>query len=573
MVKARIPSENLDAILKDYEQEYKNFSWLDLEKHFSWSESGNVNIAHEAIDRWARDRDRPDRKAMIYEKEGEIQEYTFGKLREISSQWANLFIELGVCEGDRIFIFLKSCPEIYFIMIACARLGVVFCPLFTSLGLDELSFRIRDSKPRFLITQSELTEKLPTQMCESIERVIFLRGPKPNFVPREIVIDERLEGLPKKSPIKWVSGTTPLFLTYTSGATGPPKGIIHAHHDMLGYLLTAGYVLNLNSGDILWTDADPAWITGTVYGGFAPWLCGAISVIQGDDFSASTWYRTLERHKVNCFYTTPRTITKLIAAGNDLPERYGLQNLTHIATTGENLSPDQFYWVKEYLKLAPHDTWWMTETGMISIANFPSLPIKPGSMGKPMPGIQAAVLDDRGEELAFLTLGELALKIGWPAMMTGVWQDAPRYQAYFRFTDWFMTGDMVIRDEDGYFFHQGRNDDLIKVADAFIGPYDIEQILTLHPAVLEAAAISVGSLGAKPTVKAYVVLKNGVIASTRLNQEIKSFLKANLSPDIPLSEVEFMVELPKASSGKVLRRVLRAKEKGLPAGDLLNMRD
>ena len=321
------------------------------------------------------------------------------------------------------------------------------------------------------------------------------------------------------------------------------------------------------SGPYLWTDADPGWVTGMVYGAFAPWLCGAVSVVQGDTFAASTWYRTLERHRVSTWYTTPRTIARLQEAGDDLPGRYDLSSLQHIATVGENLAPEQFFWTKEALKHSPHDTWWMTETGMICLANFPSMAIKPGSMGKPVPGIEAEVLDENGEPVPDLTMGELALRPGWPSMMTGIWMDPPRYQAYFRYRDWFLTGDMVTKDEDGYYYHQGRNDDIIKLGDRCVGPYEIEQVLLLHPSVAEAAAISLRSIAGKTYVKVFLTPKKGLSGSARLNQEIKAFVKANFSPEIPLKEVVFMEELPKTRSGKLLRRVLRAHEHGLPSGD------
>ena len=290
-------------------------------------------------------------------------------------------------------------------------------------------------------------------------------------------------------------------------------------------------------------------------------------MVQGDQFSASTWYRTLERYKVEVWYTTPRTITRLMEAGGDLPTRYNLSFLRHIATVGEVLSPEQFYWARNTLKHSPHDTWWMTETGMICMANFPSLSVRPGSMGKPVPGIEAEVMDEDGEILPVLTMGELALRPGWPSMMTAIWEDEERYRNYFRVKDWFLTGDMVTKDEHGYYYHQGRNDDLIKVGQRDTGPYEVEQVLSLHQAVAEAVAISTSSPAGRPTFKAFVRLKSGYTASKRLNLEIKNFVKASFSPEIPLSEIVFLDELPKTRSGILLYRALMAQELGLPIGD------
>jgi acetyl-CoA synthetase len=567
MIKARIPPENPDANLKSYEKEYLTFSWSDIQGQFSWHETGGMNIVYEALDRWADDPTRRDRKALVFERAGRINEFSYIQLKEITSQWSNLLIDYGFVEGDRVFIFLPACAEIYVAMLACARLGVIFSPLFSTLGFDELEFRMQNAKPRGIFTHPDMLERLPQHAMSSVEHVFLVEGPKLNYFPNEVVIQGLVDGLPKRSAVRRLPGTAPLYLIFTSGSTGPPKGVVHTHIDMLGHLMTGRYVLNLNEQSILWTDGDPGWVTGTVYGLFSPLLCGATAVIQGDQFSASTWYRTLEKHKVSVWYTTPRTITRLMEAGDDLPGRYDFSNLAHIATVGENLAPEQFYWTKKVLKRAPHDTWWMTETGMICIANFPSMSIKPGSMGKPVPGIDAAVLDENGEPMPILTMGELALKVGWPSMMTGIWEDDARYQAYFRFKDWFLTGDMVTKDEDGYFYHQGRNDDLIKVGEKFVGPYEIEHVLSMHPAVSEAVAISVGSLAGKTSVKAFVTINRGFNVSARLNHEIKTFVKANFAPEIPLAEIVFLDELPKTRSGKLLRRVLRARERGLPSGD------
>jgi len=267
------------------------------------------------------------------------------------------------------------------------------------------------------------------------------------------------------------------------------------------------------------------------------------------------------------WYTTPRTIRALTAAGEDLPKRYDLSHLRHIATVGAPLVPDLFYWVRKNLGHTPHDTWWMTETGMICIANFPAMDVKPGAMGKPVPGVTAAILDETGAPLPPLSMGELAVKVGWPSMMIDIWQDTARYRDYFRVEGWMLTGDMAVQDEEGYIYHQGRNDDLIKSGgDQVIGPYEIEHALTRHPAVSEAAVIAMGLEPGKcfSYLKAFIVPDRMVTPSVRLSLEIKNFVQANLSADVVIQEIVFMDELPKTASGKLLRRVLRAKELGLP---------
>ncbi len=462
-----------------------------------------------------------------------------------------------------MFLFLPPGPEIHLAMLACARLGVLFSTLYATLNYDELEFRFRDARPRAVLTHPDLLERLAPEITGSVEFFFLSQGPAPEGKWAMDLADDR----PETHEPAWVDPDTPLYLLYTSGSTGPPKGVVHAHRDMVGHRVTAAYALDLSADSVLWTDGETAWVTGTVYGAFAPWLCRCASVVQDDPFAASTWYRTLERHRVSVWYTTPMTVRRLAAAGEDLPRRYDVSALRHISTVGETLSPEAFFWVKENFGLVPHDTWWMTETGMIMLANFPSTPTKPGSMGRPLPGVEAAVIDVLGRPEPELTLGELAVKAPWPAMMIGIFGDEERFQSYFRTGEWFATGDMVVRDEEGYFFHQGRNDDLIKVGDKLLGPYEIENVLHRHPAVREAGAIAMARGPGRVEVKAFVSLNPGYTPSARLNHEILTFVKTDLSAEVPLREVKFVATLPKTRSGKLLRRVLRAGELGLPSGD------
>ncbi len=572
MIKARIKAENPNANMKSYPKTVEDFSWVEAEKAFTWHKSGRINIVYEAIDRWTEDPEKRDQKALIFEKAERTESLSYLELKAFSCQWANLLLAHGFKLGDRLFIFLPPCPEIYFAMLGCSRLGVIFCPLFSTMGYDELEERIKDAEPQGILTHPDLAERLPIEAMSSVEHVFFTEGPLPGLVSSEVLVPRLLSQFPKELEPTWVDGDTPFYLIYTSGSTGPPKGVVHAHRDMLGHLATARYVLDVREDTLLWTDGDPAWVMGTVYSTFAPWLCGATSVVQATPFLPSIWYQTLEKHRVSVWYTTPMTICRLMEAGDDLPTRYDFSSLRHIATVGQALIPEQFYWVRKHLKHSPHDTWWMTETGMICLANFPSLDIKLGSMGRPVPGIEAAIIDEKGDPLPLLTMGELALKVPWPSMMTGIWRDEDRYQAYFRRREWFSTGDMAIMDEEGFYYYQGRMDDLIKVGEKVIGPYEIEQILHQHPAVLEAAVISKSTRPSAPHLKAFITINKGFTPSNRLNQEIKAFVKASLSSDTPLKEVDFLDALPKTSSGKLIRRVLRARELGLPGGDTSHMK-
>ena len=574
MIKARIKAQNLEANLKSYDETYQAFSWSEVEKAFTWHRTGKLNIGHEAVDRWAADPAHKNQPALVFEKNRNSLTFSYRELKEKSSQWAGLFKEYGFKTGDRLFIFLPTCPEIYLAMLGSCRLGVAFCPVFSSFSFDELQVRLENAQPRGILTHPDLAEKIPLEAVETVEHIFFTQSPLPGLFPNEVLTEAAVDQVSTELPPVWLPGETPLYLNYTSGSTGPPKGVVHAHNDMIGMLISARYGLDLQPDTLIWTDADPAWVTGTVYGLFAPLLCGSTAVIQGDPFSAAQCYWLLEKHRVAIWYTTPHNLRTLMDAGDDLPGRYDLSHLRHIASAGAPLVPELFYWVKQNLKLAPHDTYWMTETGMICVANFPCLDIKPGSMGKAHPGIKAAVMDESGEILPPMTMGELALRVGWPNLMQGLWQDEKRFKDYFRMEGWFLTGDIVVQDEEGYYYHQGRNDDLIKAgADKVIGPYEIERVLCKHPLVKEAAVISKGMEPGQGVsyLKAFISLKQNTAPSARLNHEIKAFVKANLTDDVVVQDIAFLEILPKTRSGKLLRRVLRAGELGLPGGNPLEM--
>lgn len=572
-MKAKIEAQNPQANLQNYESAYQSFSWADEENSFTWHETGKINIVHEAVDRWADDPEKSDKKALIFEKQGQAKILTYRDLKEKSCQLANLFAEYGLSAGDRLFILLPPSTDIYVAMLACARLGVVFCPLYATSTYQELEFRLLHGEPRAVMTHPDLVERLPVGAMRRVEYVFLSEGPGNGLFPNEIGLEDELGKMPKERTPEWLSAEAPLYLIYTSGAAGPPIGVVHGHGDMVGILATGRDVLDLTEDSVLWTDGDPAWVTGTVYGAFCPWLCGVTSVVQGDPFLASTWYRTLERHNVAVFYTTPRRIKGLVDAGDDLPSRYDLSALRHIATVGRPLAPEFFFWVKKNLKLSPHENWWMTETGMICLANFPSMPVKPGSMGKPVPGVEAAVMDEDGQTLPILTLGELAFRVGWPAMMTRIWRNGEKYRQYLRFEGWFLTGDMAVRDEDGYFFHHGRNDDLVKLGEHTVGPFEIEQILCRHPAVSEAAVISKRARFFQAHIKAFVAVRPGYTASAKLGHEIKEFVASSLSWEKPMLDISFLDNLPKTRSGRILRRALRAGDLGLPTRDPASMQD
>lgn len=577
MIKARIPAQHPEtANLYDYENTRASFSWKDIESRFYPDGEDNCNIIAASIDRWAGKPSTRDHAALIFESKNCRQTWTYGELREISCRWARMLEKYGFARGDRLMVFMPACPEIWFAMAACARIGVIFCPVFPTSTPYEVEGRVAGIVPKGVLTTPDLVEKLPAASAAEIDALFLQNGPAPGIFPQEVIAPDIAAQMPSAHVLCSFPKTTPLYMIFTSGSTRPPKGIIHCHGDMTGIYATTEWVLDVKPDTLLWTDADPAWVTGTVYGAYAPWLHGITSLVVGERFSAAKWYHLLEKHRVSVWYTTPRILNELMAAGEDLPTRYDLSPLLHIVTVGAPLVPETIYWCRKHLNRTPHDTWWMTETGIICIANTPGADIKPGSMGRPLPGMAAAILDETGKPFPPLSIGELALTSGWPGMMTGIFNDPNRYETFFSDNGWFLTGDIALQDEEGCFYHHGRHDDLLKTGDnKLMGPFEIEQLLCMHPAVAEAAVIAKGAQGddAFSRLKAFIILLEGYIPSSRLSWEINAFLKGNLAADLIVQEVEFVASLPRTRSGKLLRRVLRARELGLPGGEPKNMKD
>lgn len=341
---------------------------------------------------------------------------------------------------------------------------------------------------------------------------------------------------------------------------------------MVQHYISGKYVLDLKEDDIYWCTADPGWVTGTSYGIFAPWLNRTTNVVVGGRFSPESWYDALEKLKVTVWYSAPTAFRMLMGASDDIIEKYDLSSLRHVLSVGEPLNPEVVKWGMDVYKLRIHDTWWMTETGAHMIVNFPSLDIKAGSMGKPLPGVEATIIDDQGNELPPNRMGNLALKKGWPAMMREIWKNKPKYDSYF-IGDWYISGDSAYKDEEGYFWFQGRVDDVIMTAGERVGPFEIESKLVEHEAVQEAGVIGKPDPIRGEIVKAFIALREGYEPTDELKEEIRVFVKNGLAAHAAPREIEFKDSLPKTRSGKIMRRVLKAWELDLPAGDLSSMDD
>ena len=561
-----------DFNLRDYDEMYKNFEWKEVEKNFSWSESGKVNIAFEAIDRHALG-NRKNKVALYYRNADRNEKYTFKEMMDNSNKAGNVLKNKGgVVKGDRVFVFMPRSPEIYFVILGAIKLGAIVGPLFEAFMEGAVRDRLADSEAKVIVTTPELVSRIPIDELPALEH-IFIVGEEVAEEGKLIDFNKYFSEADKQLDIEWMDLQDGLILHYTSGSTGKPKGVLHVHNAMIQQYQTAKWVLDLKEDDIYWCTADPGWVTGTAYGIFGPWLHGASNVVVGGRFNPDVWYEAIESYGVTVWYSAPTSFRMLMGAGDAVVNKYDLRSLRHLLSVGEPLNPEVIRWGMKVFNLRIHDTWWMTETGSQLICNYPCMEIKPGSMGKPIPGVQAAIVDDQGNELSPNRMGNLAIKKGWPSMMKQIWNNPEKYDSYFMPNDWYVSGDSAYMDEDGYFWFQGRIDDVIMTAGERVGPFEVESKLVEHPAVAEAGVIGKPDPIRGEIIKAFIALRDGYEPSDELKEEIRQFVKTGLAAHAAPREISFKEKLPKTRSGKIMRRVLKAWELDLPTGDLSTMED
>ncbi|WKA60280.1 acetate--CoA ligase [Planococcus shenhongbingii] len=539
---------------------WEDFSWKDIESNFSWSQTGKVNMAYECVDRHV-EAGFGEKTALHYIGEQEEYKLTYRDLKEKSDLWATVLKKRGVKKGDFVFVFLPKHPDCHIAMLAAIKLGAVVGPLFEAFMEDAVKERIQDCGGTFLIASPELVKRVQREQLPSLTTVFITAEPEQCTGDEISLFEEARNVETEENIIEWVDLDHGLNIHYTSGSTGKPKGIIHAHRAMIQQYITGRWVLDLKEGDIYWCTAHPGWVTGTVYGVFAPLLNRTTTVIHGGRFGAEEWYNILERTGVTVWYSAPTAFRMLMAEGDKLISNYDLSKIRHILSVGEPLNPEIVRWGIETLSNRIHDTWWMTETGAQLIVNLPSEAIKPGSMGKPFPGIEAAILGEDGEILEAGAVGQLALKANWPSLMREVWKDPAKYSTYFPFDGWYLSGDLATIDETGYVFFQGRSDDMINSSGERIGPFEVESKLIEHPAVAEVGVIGKPDAVRGEIVKAFIVLNKEYQESKELLEELRLFVRSGLAAHAAPREIEFLEELPKTPiSGKVLRRELKARE-------------
>ncbi|WNF36075.1 acetate--CoA ligase [Bacillaceae bacterium IKA-2] len=557
--------------LDDYEETVENFDWTQVEEQFTWFKTGKMNIAYEAIDRHAES-DKKNKIALYYKDADRREKYTFKDMSEKTNKAANVLKEIGVKKGDRVFIFMPRSPELYFCLLGAIKLGAIVGPLFEAFMDAAVLDRLTDSEAKVLIATPELIGRVDVVKLPNLEKIALV-GKNIEENNKTIDFNTRFAKASNEFEIEWVSREDGMLLHYTSGSTGKPKGVLHAHNAMIQQYQTAKWVLDLKEDDVYWCTADPGWVTGTVYGVFGPWLHGVTNVVRGGRFNPEDWYKTIEEYEVTVWYSAPTAFRMLMGIGVELIERFDLSSLRHILSVGEPLNPEVVKWGVKVFQLRIHDTWWMTETGAMMICNYPCLTIKAGSMGKPIPGIEAAIIDDRGNVLPPNKMGNLAAKMGWPSMMSGIWNKPEKYNEYFTHNGWYISGDSAYMDEDGYFWFQGRIDDVINTSGERVGPFEVESKLLEHAAIAEAGVIGIPDPMRGMIIKAFISLREGYEESDELKAEIQMFVKKELSAHSVPRQIQFRDKLPKTRSGKIMRRVLKAWELDLPTGDLSTMDD
>ena len=567
-------SQVVQPNLLDYGKTFERFSWEATRQELDGlPEEKGLNIAHEAVDRHANGTQGSNLAIRWLGKDGSVRDFSYADLKGQSNRFANVLRQLAINRGERVFVLAGRVPELYFAALGTWKNGSVFCPLFSAFGSEPIYQRLSKGDAKVLVTTGRLYKQKVAALRErlpQLQHILLIDAPED--------IGAGLWSLPKRmqeaSEAFTIPPTAPedmAIVHFTSGTTGMPKGAVHVHNAVLTHYLTGKFVLDFHPGDIFWCTADPGWVTGTSYGIIAPLVHGITNIIDEAEFDAKRWYQLLEKQQVNIWYTAPTAIRRLMRLANEPRKQYDLSRLRCIHSVGEPLNPEAVSWGQQMLGLPIHDNWWQTETGGIMIANFPAVEIRPGSMGLPLPGIEAAIVQ-RGAGGTIDVIGEpgvhgeLALRPDWPSMFRAYLHEEQRYRKCF-VDGWYITGDLAYRDADGYFWFVGRADDIIKTSGHMVGPFEVESALLEHPAVAEAGVIGKPEPLIGELVKAFITLKPGNEPSDELRLELIGFARKKLGSAVAPKEIEFSDNLPKTRSGKIMRRLLKARELGLAEGD------
>ncbi len=595
-----------------WEEQAREFEWfspwtkvLDDSNppFFKWFVGAKTNITYNCLDRhvntWRR-----NKLALIWEGEkGETRTFSYHALNREVCMFANILRGMGIKKGDRVTIYMGRIPELPIAMLACAKIGAVHSVVYGGFSVEALHGRIEDSQSTVVITCDggymngktvELKKIVDEALkrCATVEQVIVVKrtGEAVTMEPGRDYWYHDLMTLPiaktangqSRCETEEMDAEDPLFLLYTSGTTGKPKAILHTHGGyMVGVATTLKMVFDLKEEDRYWCTADPGWITGHSYIVYGPLLLGATSFMYegGPSYPyPNRWWSLVEKYSINVLYTAPTAIRGLMRFGEAWPNRHDLSSLRLLGTVGEPINPEAWRWYYDVIgkrRCPIMDTWWQTETGMFMITPLPATTLKPGSATHPFPGVEADIYDETGHPTAPGEEGYLVLKRPWPAMLRTIYNDPERYvsQYWSRFPGVYFTGDSARRDSDGYFWIIGRVDDVIKVSGYRLGTAEIESALVSHPAVAEAAAIGLPHEIKGNAIYAYVMLRTGYEASDGLMDELKAHVGHEMGPIARPEKITAVAQLPKTRSGKIMRRVLKARAQGLPEGDLSTLEE
>ncbi|QQS48606.1 MAG: acetate--CoA ligase [Acidobacteriota bacterium] len=563
--------------MEDYHLTCSRFTWEEaIEQLDMLPNGGGLNIAHEAVDRHVMGPRRDHLAIRWLGRSGEVRDYTYTQLRGLTNHFANVLQSLGVGHGDRVFTLLGRLPELYITALGTLKQRAVFCPLFSAFGPEPILSRMTIGEAKVLVTTESLYRRKVAQIRDSLPSLdhVILVGENHlhTNVPGTLDYHSLIYEASGQFVIQPTDPEDIALLHFTSGTTGMPKGAVHVHNAVVAHHITGRLALDLQDGDVYWCTADPGWVTGTSYGIIAPLTNGVTMIVDEAEFDVERWYRILQDQKVSVWYSAPTAIRMLMKAGGDVARQYDLNSLRFLASVGEPLNPEAVIWSNDVFGTPFHDNWWQTETGGIMIANYVSMDVRPGSMGRPLPGITASIVrkldDGRIEEITEPGVqGELALREGWPSMFRAYLNEPVRYHKCF-VDGWYLTGDLAKKDEDGYFWFVGRKDDVIKTSGHLIGPFEVESVLLAHPAVAEAGVIGKPDPVAMEIVKAFVSLKDGYEPGEELMRELIGFARTRLGAAVAPKEIAFLDSLPRTRSGKIMRRLLKARELGLPEGDI-----
>jgi acetyl-CoA synthetase len=612
------PSYKQNAWVRDYSWTYREFFsnpdefWENIARELDWFKpwdrvrewnypyakwfvNAKLNITYNCLDRHVLSK-RKNKVALIWRGEGdEGRVFTYNQLYRTVNRFANGLKNIGVKKGDPVCIYMPFVPEQIIAMLACARIGAIHNVVFAGFGSNALNYRINDAEAKYVITADVGIRKgraLPLKIivdeaithAPSVERVIVLRRQTPPIeLHREIEVDfkEIMEGASADCKAEEMDAEDPLFYLYTSGSTGAPKGVVHTCGGyMVGTYHTMKCVFDLKEDDIYWCTADPGWITGHSYIVYGPLCAGATVLIteRTPEYpDPGAWWRLIEEQCVTIFYTAPTAIRMFMKLGEEWPNKHDLSSLRILGSVGEPLNPEAFEWhyrVVGKQKCPILDTWWQTEAGMHMLTTLVGEPMKPGFVGKPIPGVVADVVDKNGKPVKPYEGGFLVIKEPWPSMFRTVLKNDERYRKYWEtIPNTYTAGDLAVKDKDGYIMVLGRADDVIIVAGHNIGTAEVESALISHGAVAEAAAIGKPDPMRGNLLKAFVILRTGNTPSDKLTSELIHHVRMTLGPIAMPSEIEYVDKLPKTRSGKIMRRVLKAKEMGMDPGDISTLEE